>query len=100
DDQVVLIIEADRAMSRQTQTASAAAAIELVLQRIRSLVAREFEVALQEIVLVKTGTFLRTSSGKIQRNASREAWLKGSLEVVHRWGAPRRGDSTAPIDAE
>jgi amino acid adenylation domain-containing protein len=36
-------------------------------------------------VLVRAGSIPKTSSGKIQRRACREAFLKGSLETVQAW---------------
>jgi hypothetical protein len=37
------------------------------------------------VVLVKPGSILKTSSGKIQRQGCRAAFLAGSLDVVADW---------------
>jgi len=48
------------------------------LDAIRRAVLDEHGLALDAIVLVRSGTILRTSSGKIQRHACRAAFLAGT----------------------
>ncbi len=62
-----------------------------VLEAIRERVAERHELQPYAIVLVKTGTINKTSSGKIQRHASRREFLEGTLEAVARWQAPEYG---------
>src|SRR5512141_393300 len=52
------------------------------LDAIRQAVLDEHGLALDAIVLVRSGTILRTSSGKIQRHACRAAFLAGELKAV------------------
>ncbi len=54
---------------------------------MRRAVAAEFELALDEILLIKAGSIPKTSSGKIQRFACRDGYLDGTLDVVSRWKA-------------
>jgi 8-amino-7-oxononanoate synthase len=56
-----------------------------VFDAIQKAVARHHELLVDEILLVKTNTVPKTSSGKIQRHACRNAYLDGSLEVIGRW---------------
>jgi acyl-CoA synthetase (AMP-forming)/AMP-acid ligase II/acyl carrier protein len=56
-----------------------------VFETIRQAVAEHHELQIYAIVLVKTGSILKTSSGKLQRNASRQAFLAGTLDVVKQW---------------
>jgi acyl-coenzyme A synthetase/AMP-(fatty) acid ligase len=56
-----------------------------LLGRIRQAVAEEHEVQLHSIVLLKSRTLPKTSSGKIQRHACRIAFLTDQLEAVMRW---------------
>ena len=52
------------------------------LDAIRRAVLEEHDLALDAIVLVRSGTILRTSSGKIQRHACRAAFLAGELKAL------------------
>jgi len=56
--------------------------IEEVTAAIRQSVAEEHEVQVYAVVLIKPGSILKTSSGKIQRRACRAAFLAGNLDVV------------------
>ncbi len=59
-----------------------------VFEAIYRAVARHHELLVDEILLVKTNTVPKTSSGKIQRHACRNAYLDGSLDVIGRWRQP------------
>ncbi|HEX7314144.1 MAG TPA: amino acid adenylation domain-containing protein [Pyrinomonadaceae bacterium] len=58
-----------------------------VVEAIRERVAERHELQPHAVVLVKTGTINKTSSGKIQRHASRREFLEGTLEELARWQA-------------
>ncbi len=58
-----------------------------VFDAIRRAVSAEHELALDAIVLIKAGSISKTSSGKIQRHACRNAYLAGTLSEVARWSA-------------
>jgi acyl-CoA synthetase (AMP-forming)/AMP-acid ligase II len=53
-----------------------------VLDQIRQAVADQFEVMVHDVVLIKATTIPKTSSGKIQRQFCRKAYLEGRLETV------------------
>ncbi|MGF6812651.1 acyl-CoA synthetase (AMP-forming)/AMP-acid ligase II/acyl carrier protein [Paraburkholderia sp. Clong3] len=55
--------------------------------KLMEAIAREHEVQLHDVMFVRTGTFPLTSSGKVQRQAAREEYRAGSLEVVARMRA-------------
>ncbi|KQX50767.1 MULTISPECIES: non-ribosomal peptide synthetase [unclassified Streptomyces] len=71
-----------------------------VAQRLSRAIAAEFDVRLHRLVLVRTGTIPKTSSGKIQRRATRQALLDGGLTVVGEWtaGSDRGPDRTVDDD--
>jgi acyl transferase domain-containing protein/acyl-CoA synthetase (AMP-forming)/AMP-acid ligase II/NADPH:quinone reductase-like Zn-dependent oxidoreductase/NADP-dependent 3-hydroxy acid dehydrogenase YdfG/acyl carrier protein len=56
-----------------------------VVAAIRRALAESHEVSPDTIVLIEPRSIPRTSSGKIQRYACRDAFLAGTLEVVHEW---------------
>ncbi|WP_414582659.1 amino acid adenylation domain-containing protein [Scytonema sp. PCC 10023] len=56
--------------------------IEEVIAAIRQAVAEEHEVQVYAVVLIKGGSIPKTSSGKIQRRATRAEFLADNLDVV------------------
>ncbi len=54
----------------------------LVLDAVRMAVLDEHDLALDTIVLVRSGTIPKTSSGKVQRRACRRAFLSGELKTL------------------
>jgi amino acid adenylation domain-containing protein len=56
--------------------------LEEVTAAIRQAVAEEHEVQVYGVVLIKPGTIPKTSSGKIQRRATKAEFLAGELEVI------------------
>jgi amino acid adenylation domain-containing protein len=49
---------------------------------VRRALAEEHEVAVEEVVLLRSGTLPKTSSGKVRRAACRAAWMAGELAVL------------------
>ncbi|MCC5648468.1 amino acid adenylation domain-containing protein [Nostoc sp. XA013] len=49
---------------------------------IRQAITEEHEVQVYAVVLIRAGTIPKTSSGKIQRRATKAGFLAGTLEVV------------------
>jgi acyl carrier protein len=68
--------------------------LDQVIETIREAVASEHELQVYAVTLIKPGQISKTSSGKIQRGASRRKFLEGALDVVVEWRA------TAPEDDE
>jgi 8-amino-7-oxononanoate synthase/acyl carrier protein len=56
-----------------------------VIEAIRRGVAGEHELIVDAVALIKAGSIPKTSSGKIQRHACRQAFLDGSLDTVLQW---------------
>ncbi|MBW4428177.1 MAG: amino acid adenylation domain-containing protein [Nostoc desertorum CM1-VF14] len=56
--------------------------IDEVTAAIRQVITEEHEVQVYAVVLIKAGTIPKTSSGKIQRRATKAGFLAGTLEVV------------------
>ena len=70
------------------------AELEEVFEAIRRDVSREHELPVDAIVLVKPGSIPKTSSGKIQRHACRDALLAATLDEFGRSGDLASGAST------
>ena len=60
---------------------------EAILEAIRKKVALDHELAVAGVVLIKTRSIPKTSSGKIQRHACRDGYLAGTLAVRASWTA-------------
>jgi len=56
-----------------------------IFTAIQKAVALEHEVPVKGIVLIKSGSIPKTSSGKIQHHACRNGFLDGSLSEIARW---------------
>jgi natural product biosynthesis luciferase-like monooxygenase protein len=60
----------------------------VVLNCLRQAVAEEHALQLFAAVLIRPGSLLKTSSGKVQRHACRAAFLNGTLECITEWREP------------
>ncbi|NOJ98989.1 fatty acyl-AMP ligase [Corallococcus coralloides] len=56
-----------------------------VMGAIRGRLATVHEVRPRAVVLIEPGSLPKTSSGKVQRRATREAFLAGALRELHAW---------------
>jgi acyl-CoA synthetase (AMP-forming)/AMP-acid ligase II len=54
------------------------------LDAIRAALAREHDATANVLVFVEAGALPKTSSGKLQRSATREAYFSGALQVLER----------------
>ncbi|HEY4573131.1 MAG TPA: AMP-binding protein, partial [Thermoanaerobaculia bacterium] len=70
---------------------------EEVASTLRHAVFAEHEVQVYDVVLLRTGTLPKTTSGKVQRGLCRRLYLEGSLAVV---GHSTLGAEAAPAEAE
>lgn len=58
-----------------------------IIETIREAIAEEFEIQPVAVVLIRSGTLAKTSSGKVRRGACREGFLNNSLKVIAKWRA-------------
>jgi amino acid adenylation domain-containing protein len=84
---VVLLLEVRR---RQPETD-----LEGIAQSVRTAIAVNHELAIEEIVFVKRGTLPRTSSGKLRRGECHRGYTEGTLHVVGRARSPGTSASSA-----
>jgi len=73
-DLLVVVLEVDRAGRRSVDIAEISAAV-------RQAVVQEHDVTVNDVVLIRTGTIPKTTSGKIRRSLTRELWSKNELEL-------------------
>jgi len=77
-EQLVIAFEVDRAASKNLDADEVVAAI-------RNAIAEHYELPVYGIALLKRGSIPKTSSGKIQRQACRKAFLDSSLNSLAIW---------------
>lgn len=56
-----------------------------VTQAVRQAIAQHHQLQTYGVLLLKTGSIPKTSSGKIRRHACKDGFLQGSLDVVGQW---------------
>jgi 8-amino-7-oxononanoate synthase len=87
-DRLVILFEVERRSQREPDNTAE------VFDAIRRDVAAEHELTVEAIVLVKAGAIPKTSSGKIQRHACRNAFEAGEIdEVVAQWSIWKDGSA-------
>jgi len=74
-EQLVVVQEVERTHRHRV-------AIDDLAGDIREAVINEHEVMIDQIVLINPGTIPKTTSGKIQRNLTRQLWLQGGLDII------------------
>ena len=70
--------------------------LDTLIGLMRQTVAAQHGVQVYAIVLLKAGSIAKTSSGKIQRYASRVGFLTQTLEVVDKWQTTLTPKSESP----
>lgn len=76
EEQLGIVYEVDRSVKANEEM------LREIIQRVRQLVTEDHEVTPHVIALVRPGSVPKTSSGKIQRFACREAFLAGSFHIL------------------
>jgi acyl-CoA synthetase (AMP-forming)/AMP-acid ligase II len=59
-----------------------------IADAIRMAVAKNHGLRVQAVVLIMPSTISKTTSGKIQRSATRDKFLSTNLEALYEWRAP------------
>jgi len=83
EERLVLVQEVRREALRDGMEA---ALLDEIGSAVRETLAREQEIQLHALALIKPATLPKTSSGKVRRRATREAYLAGTLDLVAVYG--------------
>ncbi len=78
EERLVVVQEVERLYLRHLD-------IDEVVTAVRQAMMENHELQIYAVLLLKTGSIPKTSSGKIQRHACRTGFLKGDLTVVGKW---------------
>jgi len=68
-----------------------------IVETIRGAVSEEHEIQAYGVILGRPGSVPKTSSGKVQRSACREAFLSGALSVIETSLINTSGDSQSVV---
>ena len=63
---------------------------EEIVQSIKSHAVSDCELAVSAIVLLKPGQIFKTTSGKIQRRKTKQAFIDQKLSLIYSWSMPDR----------
>jgi acyl-CoA synthetase (AMP-forming)/AMP-acid ligase II len=69
---LVIVQEVERIVRHRTE-------LPQLVARIREAIVVEHDIAVLDIVLIRSGTLPKTTSGKIQRTLTRQLWMQGEL---------------------
>jgi len=78
-EQLVVVQELDKRTGKDPSA---------LLAAIPEAIREAHDITPAAVVLIKRGSLGKTSSGKVQRRATRAAYIGGTLEVVESWHAP------------
>lgn len=91
EEKLVIIQELKRNYLRQEN-------FEDIFAAIREVISLEYALQVYSIVLIKTASLPKTSSGKIQRKACRDAFINNNLNVVTKWQQKTEIQELQPMD--
>ena len=75
EEQLVVVQEVERTYRQRIAESE-------MVHSVREAIARDHDIAAQEIILIRPGTLPKTTSGKIQRHLARQMFLAGTLAVA------------------
>ena len=81
-ERLVIVQEVERTHLRKLN-------VDEIVEAIRRNVSQNHELQVDGVVLIKTGTIPKTSSGKIKRHACKTGFIDNSLTVVGEWKSER-----------
>jgi len=87
EEKLVVIQEVERSQLRKLNAGE-------VVGAIRQAVSEEYDLQVHAVVLLKTATIPRTSSGKIQRSTCQTAFMDRALDSVAAWQQTSRPERT------
>ncbi|KAB8332383.1 AMP-binding protein [Scytonema tolypothrichoides VB-61278] len=92
-EQLIIVQEVERSYLRQLD-------VDEVVKAIRQAVSEQHQLQVYAVVLLKTASVPKTSSGKIQRQGCRDGFLNGSLDVIGDWTANLRQIDLSQLQQE
>jgi len=88
---LVVVVELKRTALRRQQVWPE------IVQCVRRAILHAYQIEVEDVVLLKTGTLPKTSSGKVQRRLCRDAYLANELERVDSGAKAPAQATVAPV---
>lgn len=85
---------------QETANRRPAAAADELLRAVRRAVALELDLEVYAVAIVKPREIPKTSSGKMQRSACREKYLKQQLRTIATWSAATETEDNPALDSQ
>lgn len=84
EERLVLAVEVEQQRgSKSSSVATELEAHDKLVEALRRAVSNKHEVSAHAVVLLKAGSIPKTSSGKIQRHATRAGYVAGTLDSIY-----------------
>jgi acyl-CoA synthetase (AMP-forming)/AMP-acid ligase II len=81
EERLIILAEIERRYLPATDGAGTSGSdIRQIVECVRRTIAERHDVRVQQVVLLRPGDILKTSSGKVQRRACRTAFVQGTLQ--------------------
>jgi 1-acyl-sn-glycerol-3-phosphate acyltransferase len=106
EEKLVVLAEVDRQFMRQDRLRQSSRKdgecppdnADNVISAIRQAVPAQHELQIYSVVLLKTGSIPKTSSGKIQRQKCRVLYENNNLSMLGIWESIALGNSASPLE--
>ena len=96
EERLVVACEIERQYLRKQGVDATKLDVDATIKKICQAVAEQHDLEVYAIMLLKTGSIPKTSSGKIQRRACRADFLAGSLNMVRYWSKYPQSEKVEP----
>lgn len=74
--------------------------VEEIIDQVRASIIAEHDIPADAVILVRSGSVPKTSSGKVQRHACRQNYLEKKLLIVQSWSVFDQTPSTGDDESE
>lgn len=81
EEDAKLIIAAELERTCEDANGDSASVLHAIVRHIREVIAAHHNLSVHEVVLLRPAALPKTSSGKIQRHATKAAWMERSLKL-------------------
>ncbi|MEM9923111.1 MAG: AMP-binding protein [Cyanobacteria bacterium P01_D01_bin.50] len=93
EEQLVILQEVERSALKDLDA-------DRVFETIRKEIFENHEIQVYAVLLIKSGTIPKTSSGKIQRSKCRQGFIEDTLSIIASWKSPMLDSGVSTNDGK